>query len=258
MTQGQTTTGQAGGSLPGSGNGMRGMGIEPIAGSHHAAKVKDRIILRSMPKVLFLYPTLLAAFAAGLAMRYEPPYERGIALIFLVVFFINMIVFSFDFPRNASLTLFFALVAVVVSAFVINEHVVKFAPSLARWMDHLRPHANAGFYWVIAAGLAIIFVVVLMIGIRFDYWEIDGNQVVHHHGWLHGLEHYSTGGLRVEVEVTDVFELMLLRSGRLIIRLPNETPVVLENVVNIRRRQKELGPILDRLNVEVVGEETVP
>ena len=48
---------------------------------------------------------------------------------------------------------------------------------------HFHPSANATFYWAVAILIAAIYVAVF-VSIRFDYWEVRPNELLHHHGML--------------------------------------------------------------------------
>jgi hypothetical protein len=62
--------------------------------------------------------------------------------------------------------------------------------------------------------------------------------------------------LRIDKEITDVFEYLLLRSGRLILHPSNERrAIVLENVFFINRREEDLTRLLGALQVQVRTDE---
>jgi hypothetical protein len=207
--------------------------------------------LRSVPKICFFYPTLIAALAAGALMEWRPEQAGTWGSLFLVVLFFNMIVIAFDFPRTASFTLFALAVALVVGAFLINEHFYEFFPGLQDLVSKLRPEANSQFYWLFAGGVFLIYLIVLLIDVRLDYWEILPNQIIHHRGWLGEEKRGPAPGLHWEKEITDVFEWVLLRSGRLVIHPASGAPVILEHVPNINKRADEIANMLKTLDVTV-------
>jgi hypothetical protein len=56
----------------------------------------------------------------------------------------------------------------------------------------------------------------------------------------------------MEKEITDVFEFMLLRSGRLLLHPSTERrAIVLDNVPNINKREREIQGLLGVLDVHV-------
>ena len=97
---------------------------------------------------------------------------------------------------------------------------------------------------------------------RFDYWDARPNELLHHHGLWGNLERFSAPGLRIDKEINDVFEYMLLGSGRLILHPSNERKsIVLDNVPFIRKKEAAVMRMLGALQVEVrtdSDEENVP
>jgi hypothetical protein len=92
----------------------------------------------------------------------------------------------------------------------------------------------------------------VMISRRFDYWEVKGNELLHHHGFLSNLERFSAPNLRIDKEINDLFEYMLLRSGRLIIHASNERrAIVLENILLINSKEDRITRMLGALQVRV-------
>ena len=223
---------------------------------------EKRVFLVSYPKIIFLYPTFLVALVAGIYMLVagdapgeDPGRHRHdteiLALIFLVFSTVNLIVLSFDFPRTTSLTLFFLVAAVVMGGLLLFQFKPELLPVVGDTLNKLHPWANAQFYLILAGILALIFVGVL-ISVRFDYWEVRPNELLHHHGVLSNLERFSAPNLRIDKEINDVFEYLLLGAGRLILHPSNERrAVVLENVFFITRKETEITQMLGALQVQV-------
>lgn len=174
-----------------------------------------------------------------------------VGVAFLVIFALNLIVFAFDFPRTTSLTLFFFIAAAVLGlllTFRLNEQIL---PTLNAVLKSYRPLANATFYFSIFGIIAAIFIAVF-INVQFDYWEVAPNELLHHHGFLSNLERFSAPSLKIDKEITDIFEYFLLRSGRLILHPSNERRAfVLDNVMNITKKEAQLTRMLGALQVQV-------
>ena len=231
----------------------------PVADPSAASKSTGGIFLVSYPKVIFLYPTFLVALVAGIYMSIwgGDPLEtthRGnviMAAIFLWTFTLNLIVFSFEFPRGASLTLLFFIAALGLGLYLLFETQPDVLPILKSVIGAIRPLANAAFYFVVATVLGLVFVTV-MIKVQFDYWEVRANELLHHHGFMSDLERYPAPNLRITKEINDVFEFMLFRSGRLILHPSNEPrSIVLENVPFITQKEEQLTRMLGALQVQV-------
>lgn len=251
---------------------------------------KGRVFLVSYPKVIFLYPTLItsiicalvmwlmgdtaaavapdaadaAVAAASSAAESEQPAAESApqvssgeniahwcARIFLVVLGLNMVVISFEFPRTTSLTWFFALSTAAIAIWFMFTVNSSLAPAVLQGLLAIQPSASASFYLIFSGILLVLFVAVL-ISRRMDYWEVRGNELLHHHGVLSNMERFSAPNLRIDKEITDLFEYMLLRSGRLIIHPRNESrAIVLENVLGIDRKEEQITQMLGALQVRV-------
>ncbi len=222
------------------------------------------IKLVSYPKIVFLYPVWLASLAAAVHLSFvkieiEPEPTRGAVtatLVFLGILAVNLVVLGFDFPRTTSLTLFFFAVAVVMGLFLVGVLRPEWLPWIRDILKKFRPVATAPFYWAFFSILSVIFVLAWIV-VRFDYWEVRPNELLHHHGVLSNLERFSAPHLRIDKEIGDVFEYLLLRSGRLILQPSNERrAIILDNVPFIERKELAITRMLGALQVQVRQEGT--
>ena len=222
----------------------------------------DQIYLISYPKVVFMYPTFLAAVVAAIYMTVSgdaPGVDRHdteiLGTIFLMIFGVNLVVLAFDFPRTTALTLFFLIAAVVLGLlllFRINDNIL---PAVSEFLAAFRPWSNSHFYYAIAAIFGVIYAVVA-IAVQFDYWEVRPNELLHHHGLLSDLKRYSAPNLQIDKEINDLFEYVLLRAGRLILHPSQERrAIVLENVFFINRKEEQITRMLGALQVQVRTED---
>lgn len=220
------------------------------------------IYLISYPKIVFLYPTFFAALLAGLIIYFGGEVDvhhsrtgEVATLMFLGVLTLNLCVVTFDFPRTTSLTLFFFIAMLVMGAFLTFTYNPDLLPVVGDFFQHLRPWANHEFYFLIATILFIFYLAVL-VAVRYDYWEVRPNELLHHHGFLSDLKRYPAPNLRIDKEINDVFEYMLLRSGRLILHARHETrAIVLDNVIFINHKEQLLTKMLGALQVSVRDDE---
>jgi len=223
-----------------------------------AAEAPSRVFLVAYPKIVFLYPTLLASLAAALVMSFVgAPLDPGnriavvVGTVFLAITLVNLVILAFDFPRTTSLTLFFFAVALVLGFVLLVKLEPGVLPAVTNFLAGFHPLANATFYWTVAGGLGVILLAV-MVAVRFDYWEVRPNELLHHHGFLSNLERLAAPNLRIDKEINDVFEYLLLRSGRLIVHPSGETrTIVLENVAWIDRKEEAVTRMLGALQVQV-------
>jgi hypothetical protein len=215
---------------------------------------EDRpIYLVSYPKVVLLYPTFFAALAAGAveSITVNEAVQQVIGMVFLWLFALNIVVLSFDFPRTTSLTLFFLVMAAALGGVLLFKNQPELLPAVYAILKQIKPEANATFYFSIATILGVIYIWV-MIAVRFDYWEIRRNELLHHHGFLSSLERFSAPNLRITKEIDDVFEYLLLGSGRLVLHPSNEPRAfVLDNVPFITSKEQRITKMLGALQVKL-------
>ncbi|QDT64516.1 hypothetical protein [Calycomorphotria hydatis] len=214
----------------------------------------NKIYLVSYPKVILMYPTLIAALAAAIytMVRGENTADTElVSIVFLGVFTINFIVLAFDFPRTTSLTLLFLGAAVVMGFVLLFKMKPDLLPVIGDIIKSIKPYADSQFYLCLFTILTVIFILVFL-SVQFDYWEVRPNELLHHHGFLSNLKRYPTRNIRIEKEITDVFEYLLLRSGRLIIYAENEQrAIVLDNVPWIGSKEDKITKLLGALQVQV-------
>ena len=229
----------------------------PAAPKKSAEESAESIILVAYPKVVFLYPVMIAAVIAGIFMWFigldNPNHHLRfvISALFLGLLTMKLVVLAFDFPRATSLTLFFFIMAILMGALLLFKLEPNWFPLISRALQRFHPVANATFYWSLALILGVIFVCVL-ISTRFDYWEVRPNELLHHHGILSNLERWAAPNLKIDKEINDVFEYFLLRSGKLILHSSDEQhSIILDNVPNIRKKEEAIMRMLGALQVEV-------
>jgi hypothetical protein len=221
-------------------------------------KALSSILLVSYPKIVFLYPTMVVSLAAAiyLSLARQPLDGTNTAAIVLSVIFLgawstNLVVLAFDFPRGSSLSLFFLLVATAMGCALLSVLKPEVLPYVAARLRTFHPLANASFYWAFSASLGLV-TLAAMIAARFDCWEARPNELLHHQGLWGDLDRFPAPGLRIDKEISDVFEYFLLQSGRLILHISNERrAVVLDNVPFIARKEQALIRLLGTLQVAV-------
>lgn len=213
------------------------------------------VIIRPWPKVVFLYPTFVLATIFFLVSALSAPPEGhlgvpGLGNTFMLVFALNLLVFSFDFSRIKSITLLILAVAVVLLVLWADTkwEVTGF---LGRVFAKIDIEMNTAFYGWFSGFLAFVFGLVL-INTRFNYFEINHREILHHHGYLGDVTRWPTDGLLMNKEIYDLVEFLLLRSGRLIF-LPHNTKeaIVIDNVINVNRAEDRIKDLLSVMAVRM-------
>ena len=208
------------------------------------------------PKVVFLYPTMLVAVVAAVGTAQWEERAATWGVLFLLVFFVNIVIMAFDFPRTASLNLLLLAIVLVLGAILLNER-LDFFPALRALTERVSPRANSQFYWFVAGGLALVYLVVLIVDFRFDYWVVYPNEIIHRQGILGNVSRYPAPNLQFYKEIDDVFEFFLFGSGRILIQPAHGPPIVLENVHRVNHKAKQIQELVDALSVEVTRPDPV-
>lgn len=244
---------------------------QPAASSEPSDKP---IFLFSHPKIVFLYPTFIMAILCGVisfifgseaiattdaagkeAVRYVATRTGEITtMAFMCVFAMNLIVLTFDFPRTTSLTLFFFFTAVGMGLFLLFHYHPELFGVVGDIFNAMKPVANTSFFFMFA-GILFGFYLLVLASLRFDYWEVRPNELLHRHGLLSDLKRHPSPNIRIDKEINDVFEYLLLGSGRLIIH-PTHEPraIVLENVLFIDKKEQQLTKLLGALQVHLTND----
>ncbi len=208
------------------------------------------LVIRSWPKMIFLWPTAIVALTAAILTGVAPSWSEFLGHTFVTCFILNLAVLTFDFPRSTSLTIFASIVTVVLGVILLNQKFGIVAP-VQEWIQGLQIQATPHFYFAIFIGMLLLYLGMSIVT-RFDYWELTNNELIHHSGLLGDVERFSTAGLKLNTELNDVFEYLLAGAGRIIINVPgNPRPFVLDNVLRINHVLARSQDLLSRRVVEV-------
>jgi hypothetical protein len=176
--------------------------------------------------------------------------EQVIALIFLAAFTYTLIVVCTDIVLTWALLGLLSAVVLALGMLLINIY-HPFLPGLFNFIGRFTPVANAQFYFAIF----IIWGFLMIGGIlysRFHYVKIESNEVVVVGGVLDKRKRYSSMRMQYTKEICDVFEYYLpfVRSGRLILRFPQEAePVIIDHVMGVDKVITKLDHVTATLQV---------
>ena len=181
---------------------------------------------------------------------YDYLMHRMLGLIFYVVFGLNLLVFSFEFSRLKSLAIGLAVLAAVFLCLWLGEK-WPIIETLSNFVKNRIFYMSTELYLGLFIYFALIFIGVF-INTRFNYYEIKHNEILHHTGFLGHVQRYPSPNLKMSKEITDIFEYLLLRSGRMILFPASEKEaIVLENVINVNSVDRKVHELLSTLAVEI-------
>ena len=182
--------------------------------------------------------------------------ENLLGLLFLGVFFFNLLILAIDFPRFTIFALLLFGTTILFFLLWLGAFVNVLEP-LVRMVEGVYVVANAQFYLMVALILLAVYGVVYVTR-WLDYWEILPNEILHHHGPLSDLERYPTMNLKFDKEIPDVFEHMLFGAGRLVLHVSNEhKAIVMDTVLHVSRKEEALKKLMSRLEVRVTTDQEV-
>ena len=213
---------------------------------------ETKIIIRSYPKVIYLYPTFILSILFGILRIFNVMPEL-LGLIFVLVLAFNLLAISVDITRFASISILLFMLVLVLVGILLNQH-FNFLAGVRQFFLSLKIDPGYRFYFALAFIMAVIYGIVF-VDTRFDYWEINSNELLHHHGFLGDVERFPVLNLQQKKEIPDVFEFILLLAGRLILYpSTSHRPIILENVIRINRVEEQLKEIQDSLKVTIEKE----
>ncbi len=212
-------------------------------------RTPESVIIRPWPKVVFLYPTFLAASVAFLLAMFDVN-ARLLGNTFMAILCMNLMVFSFDFSRIKSITILFGVLGLVALGAWLDTKwdVTGFFGKLLGGIDI---EMNASFYGFLCAFMAFLLMVVF-VNSRFHYYEVNAREILHHHGYLGDITRWSTEGLEMNKEIYDVAEYLLMRSGRLIF-MPQSAKkaIVIDNVAKVNQIEERVNDLLSVVAVRL-------
>ena len=223
----------------------------------------DKIVIHPFPKVVLLWPvmvtSLLFYFLGGggemIGTPDEPLINRSaLGGWWMVLFFFNLLVHTFDFGRNNFIATVALIGAGLLGLWVWDlQSDADVYGSIYDFFARQELNMHPNFYAMMAAVLAILMLLAF-VSTRFNYWVLAPNRLTHKHGILGDERHYATINMQVEKELPDVFEYLLFGSGRLIFKpgmgADQSKPLVVDNVFRVNRLERKVREFLGVIKVD--------
>ncbi|GMU20860.1 MAG: hypothetical protein AMXMBFR13_09560 [Phycisphaerae bacterium] len=215
------------------------------------------VILRSWPKIILMFPTLVVAIVCGILMsiygapdptRKDFDFRHMINLVFLIVLALNLILLLYDLTLRGFLIVALSVIVVVLALFLINQQTGKVWDTLRRVLS-IRVYANAAFHFLFAAVLIVNMFIAWVIT-RFHYWVVERNEIIIHNGFMHEQQRHPTSSARFRLEIDDVVEYALFGSGKLVFTFADDrSEHILPTIMRVRGKAKQLDLLLGRVAV---------
>lgn len=213
---------------------------------------KEKVIIRQYPKAVFFYPTFLVSLFAMIFINAGFASNHITGAIFCITFGFNFLVVALEFTKNLFINMIIGFTTVIFCALWLKGIYPDLFGRLLGLITNINLTMSDDFYSFMTLIFAATFIFII-IEARFEYCEITSNELIVHSGLFADVKRYPSPSLRYEQSINDVFESMLLRSGRLKLFISGEKePVILDNVPFIKRKFAALDDILSRTEVKVV------
>lgn len=185
-----------------------------LAGGKHAHEIS----FTAYPKLLFVWPVILAGFVFALfAGALNESGLETLGWVYITILFLVVLTLGVDVGRNPAI--FWIVVILmfwVLGLWLRDAKQIPVFSTVYGWIDAINVKYDRGFGLALSIALSIPFLVMIVWARLNDRWRITHNE----------FEHYSFGKVDdalgrgakiVRTEFPDVFELLLAGAGTLIV-----------------------------------------
>ena len=220
----------------------------------------NEVVIRSYPKTILLYPMALVSLIATVILFFNllfysivnpMLYQQilsTVAFVWMLIFFFNLLLVTFDFGKTVVIGLIFLLIIIILGIAVIFL-LYGFIPWINPAILNLQINLNA------TLAFFLIFLVAIFIAwlrAQFYYFKVTPNEIIYKKGILGDVERYGTSNVMFHKEIVDIFEYLILKSGRLTFTIPGrKTSIVLDTVPRINSIEQQLLYLLRRIEVDI-------
>ncbi len=215
------------------------------------------LVLRSWPKIILMLPTFFVAVACGIIMMFqelptgsaEIGSIRYVGLAFLFVLAVNLTVLLYDLNLRGFMVVVLLIIALVLCLAFLNTRLQGRVWSEIGRVLSVGVVANSAFYFLFAIVLLLNLAIAWVIT-RFNYWQVEHNEIIVHNGFMHEQERHPTAQARFKLVIDDIVEYGILGCGKLVFHFgDDETQHVLETVLFVHKKAKRLDALLGRIAV---------
>ena len=231
------------------------IGVFNMQPSNKPSSEVEKIIVRSYPKVVTLLPTAVLAIIFGTIESIPfigtlPSVQKALGLVFVLFLIFNVFIIAFEFNEAKTFGLITIVVILVLVYLLLAQLKVVPGSLLIEALLGVEAYLSSHAYFLV--GFGFLFTLFLIwLSRRWDYWIIEPNQITHHRGIFGKIERYPTHGMKYSIEISDIFEYALFRSGTLVLYFPSERKMIsLPLVPNIKRVERHIQELLGIIEVE--------
>ena len=215
----------------------------------------EKIVIRAYPKVITILPSAIIAIIFGVIeslpfIGSDPSVQRtlGLAFIFLLTF--NLFIISFEFNEAKTFGLFAIIILLIILYILLAQMGIIESGALFNILTNTNIYLSAHAYYLLGFGI-LFLMFIIWLNKRWDYWIIEPNQVTHRTGIFGRMERFPTQGMKYGIEISDIFEYLLFRSGTLTLYFPSERKIItLHLVPNIKKIERDIQKLMGIIEVE--------
>ena len=220
----------------------------------------NEVVIRSYPKTVLFYPMALISLVVAVILEINflffyfvnPTLYQEIlstvTFVWMIIFFFNLLLVTFDFGKSIVIGLVLIVIIVILGIaviFLFSGSIPWINPALLGLQINL--NATLAFFLIF---LVAIFIAWLRA--QFYYFKVTPNEIIFKKGILGDVERYGTSNVMFHKEINDIFEFLILRSGRLTFTVPGrKTSIVLDTVPRINSLEQKLLYLLRRIEVDI-------
>lgn len=225
----------------------------------------DSVTVRSYPKTMLMYPTMLASLIIGfweflmtgtwIAQGIDPVlgipvvdfWVWTLGFVWFFIFVWNVYILTFEFSKGVVAVLM-ALIIIIVLVIAL----VLVATNVFIWIPLWQFGIWFNWYTLLwFGGMFFILFIIAWISTRFFYFRITHNEIVYKKGLLGDSERFGTTDAHVHKEIRDLFEYFLFTSGRLTILVSGrQSPIIIDNVPRINKVERKILDLLKVIDVK--------
>ncbi|UYP44817.1 hypothetical protein NEF87_001102 [Candidatus Lokiarchaeum ossiferum] len=214
----------------------------------NSTKPKNRVVLKNYSKIILFYPLFIYTLIAlvvqygGEKLGREPISQ--LAIIWIFIFFINLVIVGFDFSSIKFFVLFLVVILIGMGLVLLDHNgtidLFAFIASIRTLFDFT---LDSKFYaWVL--GILGFTIIAAIIQAQVHFVKIEKNEI-----YIKGLaqgksERFPTTNLQLNIEFTDIFELISMGAGTVTLKIGSEMIIVLQTVPFIRKKKKIIDLLL--------------
>jgi hypothetical protein len=211
---------------------------------------RDRVYVASFPKIIYMWPTIVALVACGLIqMAMDVEISAALGWVFIGVFSVNWLIIAQDFPRLKFFILVLMIALIILLIWVINLKGITLLEDVQAFLKSLNPGLTDHTYIIMFVILSVLF----LWGITsplVNHWRFENNEFIHFVRPFGRDQSIPRMGHSVTMEVSDVFEFILCGAASIVIKQGPDVVARIENVPFAPRKMRVIDKIIGELKVK--------